>query len=429
MTISKQLELYRGLSDDDVIARIYAVAAELADLRVIHYNTTAEGGGVAEILNKLLPIMDELGLKHLWKVVPLDERSSHFTAHLVDLLQGNEPGTIEIDDRRSYLKRLGEVLEYSEDHRADLYFIHDFQLAPLAALYPWMRPAIWFCHIDTAQPNQDAKQYILDYLGYYSLCCFNGAPSVFPELSPERAKVIRLGIDPFRTKNKPLTQDQGRELLAKCGIDLARPLICQVSRFGRWKNPWQVIDIYRLVKQYIPEVQVALVGAMEAADDIDAQQVLADVRRYAQGDPSIHLLYDPQLITHQEVNAFQRYADVMLQRSTREGFGLTVTEAMWKNQPIVGTTATGLRAQVIHEYNGYLVDDTEEAALYTLQLLRDRELWLKMGEQAHEHVRQNFLFPTMILDYLEALASVARQAGLLSSQGVKVGVEPGQKSN
>lgn len=403
MIVSKQLEQYRSLVDETVLTNIYALAKELEGQRVTHFNTTAEGGGVAEILKRLLPMIDELGIKHMWEVMPLDHESNHFTARLVDLLQGNEPGQINAEDRRMYLEKLSKALPYRPEQSSDVYFIHDFQLAPFAQIYPWMRPAIWFCHIDTYNPNENAKEYILNFLNEYALCCFNGSPSVFPELPVERTQIIMPAIDPFRTKNAPLSENEGHVLLRKCGIDTTRPLISQISRFGRWKNPWQAIDIYRLVKQQIPSVQLALVGALEAADDVDALTVLADVEAYAQGDPSIHLLADAGMITHQEVNAFQRYSSVILQRSTREGFGLTVTEAMWKRQPVIGTSATGLRAQIVHGSNGYIVDDTEGAARYTLQLLRDRQLWTKLGQQAYDDVRQRFLFPAMIQSYLQAL--------------------------
>jgi trehalose synthase len=193
-------------------------------------------------------------------------------------------------------------------------------------------------------------------------------------------------------------------------IDTARPLITQVSRFGIWKNPWQVVDIYHQVKQQMPSVQLAIVGAMEAKDDVKAMEILTDLQQhYVNGDPDIHLLSDPILIDHEAVNAFQRYSSVILQRSIREGFGFTVTEALWKNQPVIGTCVTGLQMQIAHGYNGYLVDDTEVAAGYTLDLLQDRDLWRKLGENAHESVRKQFLFPTMILCYLQALARV--QAG------------------
>ena len=226
-------------------------------------------------------------------------------------------------------------------------------------------------------------------------------------------------IDPFSEKNRYLTPAKGLKLLKDCGIDTTRPLITQVSRFGSWKNPWQVIDVYRLVKQELPSVQVALVGAMEAADDIKAMEILTDIQGKAGNDPDIHLLYDPTVIRHPQVNAFQRYSSVILQRSIREGFGLTVTEAMWKYQPVVGTSVTGLRAQIIDGRNGYIADDTEGCARDTLKLIQERELWRKLGKQAHERVKNNYLFPTMVLEYLGALTKAlgnSQTAG--HSQGV-----------
>jgi trehalose synthase len=315
-----------------------------------------------------------------------------------------------VAEKEVFLEKLRNAVCSREDYQADIYFIHDFQLVPLAEFFPWMRPAIWFCHVDTAHPNPSAQQYIQQFLDPYAVACFNSQASVFKDLPPEKTQVITLGIDPFRVKNRYLPKARSMEILARCGIDTARPLITQVSRFGIWKNPWQVVDIYRLVKQQMPSVQLAMVGAMEAKDDVKAMEILADLQQhYVNGDPDIHLLSDPTLIDHEAVNAFQRYSSVILQRSIREGFGFTVTEALWKNQPVIGTCVTGLQMQIAHGYNGYLVDDTEAAAGYTLNLLQDRDLWRKLGENAHESVRKQFLFPTMILGYLQALAQV--QAG------------------
>lgn len=384
---------------------MYDVAAPLAGLHILHFNTTAKGGGVAELLNSLLPVMEELGIKHTWKVIPLDEASDRFTAHIVDLLQGIEHGDIPEEDQRLFLDKLRRTpaLRSAEENQADLYFIHDFQLAPLATLFPWLRPAIWMCHVDTANPDLYGKAYIEQFLDAYSLCVFNTPLSVFRDLPPEKTHVITPTINPFSEKNRYLTAERGMKLLARCGIDTARPLITQVSRFGNWKNPWQVIDIYRLVKQQLPSVQAALVGAMEAADDVLAMEVLKDVQTKAGGDPDIHLLYDPAVIKHPEVNAFQRYSSVILQRSIREGFGLTVTEAMWKYQPVVGTSATGLRTQIIDGRNGYIADDPETAAQDTLKLIKDRALWRRLGKQAHIRVKDNYLLPMMIAEYLGAL--------------------------
>lgn len=410
MGTSPLLDRYKGIVSASLLDQIYEAAHSLAGLHVLHLNTTAEGGGVAEILSDLLPLAEELGIEHNWKVISLDESSSYFTARLVDMLQGYDTGAFPEAEKQVFLEKLRHAVSKGPAYEADLYFIHDFQLVSLAEFYPWMRPAIWFCHVDTAHPTPSAQQYIQQFLDPYAITCFNSPASVFKDLPPENVRVITLGIDPFRVKNRDLPRDRGMQILSSCGIDPARPLITQVSRFGVWKNPWQVIEIYRLVKQQMPAVQLAMVGAMEAKDDVKAEEILADLQRnYVQGDADIHLLSDPTIINHEAVNAFQRYSSVILQRSIREGFGFTVTEAMWKNQPVVGTRVTGLQMQITHGLNGYLVDETEAAAGYTLKLLQDRDLWHKLGANAHETVRQRFLFPMLLLDYLKALQGAAER--------------------
>lgn len=416
MKRSPQLDRYRRFVEEDLLSQIYRAAESLEGLHVLHVNTTAQGGGVAELLHVLIPLMEELGINHSWKVISLDEASNLFTAHLVDLLQGIEHGNIPEEDQREFLAKLRRtpVLSRAEENQADIYFVHDFQLAPLPTLFPWMRPAIWMCHVDTANPDPHGKAYIEQFLDVYNICVFNTPLSVFKDLPPEKTYVITPTIDPFSEKNRFIAPAEGLQMLARCGIDTTRPLITQVSRFGNWKNPWQVIDVYRLVKQELPAVQVALVGAMEAADDIKAMEILKDVQAKAGDDPDIHLLYDPVVIKHPEVNAFQRYSSVILQRSIREGFGLVVTEAMWKYQPVVGTSVTGLRTQIIDGRNGYIADDTETCAERTLKLMQDRDLWRKLGKAAHTRVRKNYLLPVMVLQYLSALKKalgMSRAAG------------------
>jgi len=405
MRRSARLDRYKRFVGEDLLSEIYHIAESLAGLHILHVNTTAQGGGVAELLHALIPPMEELGIRHTWKVIPLDDASNQFTAHVVDLLQGIEHGDISEEDKRVFLDKLRvtPVLRRAEENQADIYFIHDFQLAPLAKIFPWMRPAIWMCHVDTASPDPNGKAYIEQFLDVYSVYVFNTPLSIFKDLPPQKTYVITPTIDPFSEKNRFLTPERGMQILARCGIDTTRPLITQVSRFGNWKNPWQVIDVYRLVKQQLPSVQVAYVGAMEAADDIHAMEILKDIQAKADGDPDIHLLYDPAVIKHPEVNAFQRYSSVILQRSIREGFGLTATEAMWKYQPVIGTSATGLRTQIIHGLNGYIADDTETCTKYTLKLIRDDDLRRKLGKQAHLRVKDNYLLPTMMLEYLGAI--------------------------
>ena len=403
------LDRYVELIGETFLENIYKKARSVEGIRVLHINTTYRGGGVAELLGALTPITDNLNIQHKRKVIQLDPDSNHFTTRIVDMLQGGIAGTIPEKEKQNFLRWLQQTLpqQPTEEEKADIYFIHDFQLIPLARLFPWLQPAIWFCHIDTDKPNPDAVDYIMEYQRDYQLCVFNNPFTVFKQHLGDRAQVLTLGIDPFTEKNAALSADVGEECLIRCGIDPKRPLVTQVARFDRWKNPWQAIDIYRRVKREEPEVQLALVGAMEAADDINALNILHDVQKYAQGDPDIHLLSDPKVVRHREVNALQRYSSVILQRSTKEGFGLTITEAMWKYQPVIGTTATGPRTQIIHGTNGYISDETEEATAYTLHLLRNRDKWEEMGQQAHEHVRQHYLIPTMLIHYLSLLESVS----------------------
>ena len=405
MKRSAVLDRYERLVGGDLLSRIYHAAEAVAGLHILHINTTARGGGVAELLDALTPLMEELGIEQTRHVLPLDDASNRFTAHLADLLQGIEHTDLPEEDQHVFLEKLlhTPLMRQVEESQADIYFVHDFQLAPLAQLFPLMRPALWMCHIDTAQPDPPARAYIEQFLASYNVCVFNSPRSVFNDLPPEKTEVIMPTIDPFSEKNRFLSPAKGMRVLTECGIDVGRPLITQVSRFSRWKNPWQVIDGYRLAKRQLPTVQVALVGAMEAADDVKAMEILKDLQQYAGGDLDIHLLSDPARIGPLQVNAFQRYSSVMLQRSIREGFGITVTEAMWKYQPVVGTSVTGLRMQIIDGRNGYLVDSTEECAEATLKLLHDRGLWHTLGRRAHSLIKHNYLLPVMALEYLDTL--------------------------
>ena len=405
MKSSPQLERYSHFVDRALIDEIYSLASSLAGIHVAHLNTTPKGGGVAEILEPLVSIMQELGIKHSWKVVRLTDSSKKFMFRLWDLLQGDS-GLLPREEQELHTEELSRSLKSLGEITADAYIVHDFQLAPLGKISHFIRPAIWFCHIDTANPNPESEIYLKQYLDAYDLYAFNTPYSVLKWLPQEKVKVINLGIDPFKSKNMLLPKSEGIDLLTRCGIDTTRPLISQVSRFDRWKNPWQAIDAYRLVKREMPSVQLALVGAIESLEDIRATEILADVRNYAEGDPDIHLLHDANLIGQKEVNAFQSCSNVIFQRSSREGFGLTVTEAMWKKQPVVGTSATGPRHQITHGRNGYIVDETEKCAEYTLELIQNSDLFRELGEQAHMHVRNNYLVPVMIRDFLEAISKV-----------------------
>ena len=403
-----ELDKYHHMIEHSVLCEIADLARALSGTHVVHINTTAKGGGVAEILESLIAFFRPLGIKHTWKTVQIDSSSAPFMTKLIDQLQGGESGTLMQKEQQEFHQALALSSQHLLQTRGDVCFIHDLQLAPLVNLLPNLQPAIWFCHMDVMSPNRNAQAYIEQCLNGYSLCVFNSPQYRLNNLSLERTQVITLGIDPFKPRNKYLTEVRGLRSLTQCGLDVSRPLITQVSRYDKWKNPWQAVDVYRLVKKEIPTVQLAFVGAMEATDDSTAEEIFSDLRSYTAADPDIHLLYDPRYIGQIEVNAFQRYSTVVMQRSTREGFGLAVTEAMWKRQPVVGTSATGMRDQITHQQTGYIVDETDKCAEYTVQLLQKPELRHRLGAQAHKHVRSNFLLPMMALSYLKAIAKVVR---------------------
>ena len=217
---------------------------------------------------------------------------------------------------------------------------------------------------------------------------------------------MRPAIDPLTVKNQPLPKSEANEILTGLSIDPERPLISQVARFDPWKDPLGVIDAYRMAKQEIPDLQLALVGVIEAQDDPEAEVVLEQVRKYREGDPDIHLFSDPQQVGHQEVNAFQTASDVVLQKSLREGFGLTVAEAMWKGTPVIGGNCGGIRVQIEDGKNGYLVNSPEECAGRIVEFIKDERLRQQIGAAGQETVRQNYLIPRLLRDYLALIEEV-----------------------
>jgi trehalose synthase len=312
-----------------------------------------------------------------------------------------------------YFQNIRDVAEEISQNQiaADVWFLHDPQLLPLARLLP--KPAdqtwLWVCHIDLTVPNGSVLDTLLplarDYdqvivsLPEYAPKGLNGTPPV---------RIVPPAIDPLTTKNDPVGESEALSLVAATGIDPARPLITQVSRFDPWKDPQGVIDAYRLARRDIPGLQLALLGLSQANDDPEALEMLAKVTEHADGDPDIHLYFDPNGLPCTVdciVNAFQVASAVIIQKSTREGFGLTVTEAMWKGAAVIGGNVGGIRVQIEDGVTGYLVNSPEECAQRVVQLFQDPGLRTRMGEAAQGRVRERFLLPRLALDYLKVVKS------------------------
>jgi trehalose synthase len=400
-TEKKKLDSYADIVSEQLLSEISQFAKKLRELRVVHINATPRGGGVAEILKSLTPLMCDVGIDAKWYAMSSDEPFFHVSKMLHHCLQGSTltPSAADISLYLANNEKAANTL-VSMGVTADLWLFHDVQVLPMLSYMNSCR-GVWVCHVDTTKPNEMARETLFPYMSRYRTIVAS-MPEYFPNgNNPNEVVVFPPAIDPLQPKHRILSVLQARKVLARFGMDPARPIITQVSRFDRWKDPWGVVDAYRLAKEEIPGLQLALVGAMTAKDDHDAGRVLASIKQYAGSDPDIHLFSDPLVIGDLEVNAFQSGSDVILQKSTREGFGLTVAEAMWKARPVIGGNCGGIKHQIHDGVTGFLVSDVSSCASRVVTLLKDQTLASLMGNQGRESVRKNYLMPRLLRDYLQ----------------------------
>ena len=401
---------YLDLMSPEAAGRLTKLAHCFAGLRVVHINSTANGGGVAEILHSLVPLRNALRIKtERAVIVPKDPNFFAVTKRTHNMLQGAE-GKLSAGELDAYYGCMDEVAREIErtGMSADVWFLHDPQLLPLGRLIKRCERTtlIWTVHIDLIHPNL----WLLDELlpltaAYDTLICSLG--EYLPTALPVNVgtHIAPPAIDPLTDKNAALPPERVREVVGALGIDVTRPLITQVSRFDVWKDPWGVVDAYRLARKSHPRVQLALLGLSQANDDPDGASVLGSVHDYADGDPDIHLFFTPYGLpasNDEIVNALQTHSDVLLQKSAREGFGLTVSEGMWKGKPVIGGNVGGIRLQIEDGESGFLVDSPEEAGERIAQLLADPDICADIGRNAKDRVRDNFLLPRLLYDYMEA---------------------------
>lgn len=406
--MSGMLAEYSRVAGADVIRQLRLLAAPLRGLRVVHVNSTRLGGGVAEILAKLVPLTSELGLEASWEIVEGSPGFYQCTKLFHNALQGQEahvPASLIAEYERVSevnAERLGAVLE-----AADIVFIHDPQPAALLRHFPRRRGKwIWRCHIDASHPHRPVWAYLRSLVGPYDASVFSLAD--FAQMLPHPSYLIPPSIDPLSAKNAELSGKQVAACCARFGIDQARPLVVQVSRFDRFKDPVGVVAAFRLARSFVPGLQLVLAGG-GAADDPEGEAVLREVEAAAEGDPDIHVLLLPA-DADEVINALQRAADVVMQKSLREGFGLTVTEALWKSKPVIGGNTGGIRLQVVDYQTGFLVSSPEGAALRLRHLLHDRRRSGEMGRAGREHVHQNFLITRQLREYLTLMLGLVRGA-------------------
>lgn len=399
---------YAGVVGEDVIDHLRQLAAPLKGMKVVHVNSTRQGGGVAEILSWLIPLQRELGMEARWEVISGKNEFYQCTKHFHNALQGNP--TLIADSllqayeatNRDAAEELGPVLR-----DADVVFIHDPQPAALLKHFPARKGKwIWRCHIDASHPYRPVWKYLRGLVAGYDASIFSLAD--FVQMLPHTVYLVPPSIDPLSEKNMELGHEEIQAVCARTGIDPARPMMLQVSRFDRFKDPIGVIEAYRQATAFIPALQLVLAGG-GASDDPEGEAVLAEVRAAAQDDPDIHILLLPP-DAHRTINALQRAADFVLQKSLKEGFGLTVAEAMWKGKPVIGGDTGGIRLQVINHHTGFLVNSPEGAALRIRYLLHHREKLAEMGGKAREFVRQNFLTTRQLREYLTLMVGLTHGA-------------------
>ena len=406
---------YRPLLDPKLADELAAVAGELGKLRVLHLNSTATGGGVAEILQSMVPLGNSLGIE-TERIVINPDAAEFFdvTKKIHNMLQGSE-GELSPEELGIYFSCIQRVADdmKAKSLTADVWFVHDPQLLPLARLLPKKEGEtwIWICHIDLTTPNKSVLDALMPLTQDYDQLIFSQQAYVPKDLADKVPVLIAPpAIDPLTIKNTPMDMDQAQEIVSAMGIDTSRPLITQVSRFDLWKDPWGVIDAFRIARESTPGLQLALLGLSQATDDPEGAKVYNTVADHAAGDPDIHLYFDPSempVSVDEVVNAVQMASKVLMQKSTREGFGLTVTEGMWKGKPVIGGDAGGIRVQINNGVSGFLVSSPEECAQRLGELLQDEALSARIGVAAKESVRQLFLLPRLALDYLTvALAHV-----------------------
>lgn len=392
------LNAYAAVAGKDVLDHLRQLARPLTGLRVVHVNSTLVGGGVAEILHKMVPLMQALGLDAAWEIIQGDQIFYQCTKGFHNGIQGNH---VEIPE--SYLKayeetnrraaeRLGDLLR-----DADIVIIHDPQPAALITHYPHRKGRwVWRCHIDASRPFRPVWKYLREFVHHYDASIFSLA--AFARRLPHPVYLIAPSIDPLHEKNIELSKGEMEATYNQFQVDPRRPILLQVSRFDRFKDPLGVIQSYKTAKRFLPNLQLILAGG-EASDDPEGDLVLSEVRMASGDDPDIKVLMLPG-DAHRTINALQRCADIVLQKSLREGFGLTVAEAMWKKKPVIGGDTGGIRLQVINHHTGFTVNSPEGAALRIRYLLQNQDILQQMGEKARAFVRENFLITRHLREYL-----------------------------
>jgi len=386
------IEQYSGISPKGDLLLLHKLGEKLKKKSFLHINSTRAGGGVAEILQRMIPILNSLGIYTRWEIIEGDDKFFDITKKIHNAIQGNSENISK--DMWDYHYEINKKNAGRLNLEANAVLIHDPQ--PVALIkFKKKGKWIWRCHIDVSNPVKDVCDYLMRYCSKYNAAVFSVAK--FTRAMKIDEFIIPPSIDPLSEKNRELSEEEIRETIERLEIPTDRPIILQVSRFDRFKDPVGVIEAFKTVRKYNDCILV-LAGS-PATDDPEGEVVLNEVKQHAADDPDIHIHLLPPF-SDKDINALQRTATIIIQKSLKEGFGLTVSEAMWKGKPIIGGATGGIPLQIVHGATGFLVHSVEGAAFRIRQFLNNPDMAIRMGEKGKEYIRNNFLITRQIRDYL-----------------------------
>lgn len=399
MTLS--LKNYKNIVGEELIDKTYEEASTLSNKHVEHINSTFYGGGVAEILNNLTLLMNDVGITTGWRLLKGHQDFFNITKRFHNALQGAK---IKLGEhtKRIYMETNETNSIITHISFADCIIVHDPHPLPLINFYEKKQPWIWRCHVDLSNPNTLLWDYLKQFILKYDSLIIS-MDSYKKQDVPLPYHIIPPSIDPLSTKNKLVPDSIIKRYLSKFGVDRDKPIISQISRFDKWKDPLGVIRAFELIKKK-KDCKLVLLGSM-ATDDPEGHIIYAKLLQKVKDNPDI------KIINHADdflVNCLQRASDVVIQKSTKEGFGLTVTEALWKGVPVVAGNVGGIPLQVIDGKSGYLVNNPKECADRTIKLLENPKLREEMGKFGIKHVRKNFLITRHLMDYIRLLKNTLK---------------------
>lgn len=412
----RSLEEFKGIIPDKQYSEISDLANKLKGLKVVHINATPEGGGPAMILQSLVPLMIDVGIETEWYVIPPEEKFFKIlmTKQLHNAMQGDDSVVLSSEEKSAFYEHSKLLSSMVKDLHPDIWVLHDLQTWGMGRFIKDRgKGVISRIHVDSTHPNKEVWDFLSPYGEYYDRVVFSMDEFIPPEISQNKSLVFTPAIDPFMEQNKDMPLEEARTIVKKFGIDVSRPIMVNISRFDPWKDPEGTVEVYRRAKKQIPGLQLVFVGLMLADDDPDAEEIFEKMKSQTKDDSDVFLfaelspLKDKGIDVPTFVRAFRSAADVIIHKSSREGFGMTVAESMLFGKPVIGGNIGGIKVQIIDGENGYLVDSVEEAASRAITLFNDADLRESMGKMARKRIQDNFLTPRLLLNYLKMFEELA----------------------